>query len=458
MNTTDTTAQGIEATQFQADDSATAHSGDRAQYNIADDRFKFWPSVRLSPADYAEAKACKFQWFPGQKCFSAIWRPQAEDFLARLGVQIEDICEVDDVAARVERFSKYAGNAEESAQRAADRLADGSANTRRRAEGAERVAVREFGTAAHWQRRIAGAISAANYKENPGAIMRRIETLETEQRVHQRMQQVEDIPGSPGSVFVGNVKGRGQGHWLDRDKLAGHLAWEKRWTDHIEHRLEYERARLAATGHTLAKIASNEIVLEVGGAIKCNRRRVNAEGWYYITKLNPASVEIYAPHSEEWRGKWIKVPRDEIGEVATAAQVKAGEVQCDEPPAAKPSSQPKGTQQARDGKTPEKFGAFGSSGGFVDRLTDPDLRWYLITKVNKTTVEYLAKQQFSRADKSTYWQYYIKKTDIRGLSFVKTPAEVKAAHPDLLADWARVEELRAQAEARKAAQPAEATA
>ncbi len=68
-------------------------------------------------------------------------------------------------------------------------------------------------------------------------------------------------------------------------------------------------------------------------------------------------------------------------------------------------------------------------------------------------MEYLSKAQIQRPDRSTYWQYYIKKTEIRGLSFVKSPAEVKAAHPDLLADWAKVEAIRAKREAAKAAQP-----
>ena len=429
----------------------------RIQYNITDDRFKFWPAERLTPADYAEAKACKFQWFPGQKCFSAIWRPQAEDFLARFGVEIEDVCEVDDIAARVDRFEKYAANAEETAQRAADRLANGEANTRRRAEGAERVSVREFGAAAHWQRRIAGAVARAQHQENAGAILRRIETLETDLRRHERAQQVQEIPGSPGQVWVGGM-GRGRGYWQDRANVPAIIAEAKRWEEHIKHRLEYERARLAATGHTLAKIASNEIVLEVGGAIKCNHRRVKVAGWYFITRLNPSSVEVYAPHEEEWRGHWIKIPRDEIGEVASAAQVEGGELPGfqGKPPAPKPSSQPKGTQQARDGKTPEKFGALGSSEGFYDKLETA--RWYLITKVNRTTVEYLAKQQIQQMDHSTYWQYYIKKTDIRSISFLKTAAEVKAQHPDLLADWARVGELRAKREAAKALQPQEASA
>lgn len=428
----------------------------RAQYNITDDRFKFWPAERLSPSDYAEAKACKFQWFPGQKCFSAIWRPQAEDFLARMGVEVADVCEVDDVAARVERFDRYAANAEETAEHAAARLADGRANTERRQRLAEGVAAREFGAAAHWQSRIAGAIRHAQWKENPGAILRRIETLETDLRCHERMQQVQDIPGSPDSVFIGSVKGRGQGHWLERSKLAAHLEYEKRWAEHIGHRLEYERARLAATGHTLALIASNELQIEKGGALQLNRRRVCVEGWYYITKLNPKSVEVYSPNEEEWRGHFIQVPRDEISGVASAAQVESGEVPVHRPPVvAKVKAPP---VLSRDGKRPELFGAFGSTGGFVDRLTDPDLRWYLITKVNRSSVEYLAKQRMQRGDRSEYWQYYIKKTEIAGLSFVKSPAEVKAAHPDLLEDWANVEAIRARREAAKAAQPVEATA
>lgn len=441
MSTADTTARGIEATQFQPDDTATAHSGDRAQYNIADDRFKFWPSVRLSPSDYEEAKACKFQWFPGQKCFSAIWRPQAEDFLARLGLEIEDVCEVDDVAARVERFDRYASNAEDTAQSAADRLESGKANTERRQRLAENVAAREFGTAAHWQRRIAGAIRHAQHKEDAGAIFRRIGTLETDLRRWQVAQEVHEIPGSTGQLWVGGM-GRGQGYWHNREEVPALVANAKRWAEHIEHRLEYERARLAATGDTLAKLASNEITIEKGGAVKLNRRRVKSEGWYFITKINLASVEVYSPHEEEWRGKWIKIPRDELREIATPAQVESGEVRCDIPPAPKASSQPKGTALARDGKKPQLFGAFGSAGGFTDKIED--CRWFLIVKVNRTTVEYLSKQEKRRGDGSTGWTYFVNKCEISGLSFVKTPAQVKVEHADLLADWAKVEEIRAK--------------
>lgn len=411
----------------------------RAQYNITDDRFKFWPAERLSPSDYAEAKACKFVWFPGQKCFSAIWRPQAEDFLARLGLEIEDVCEVDDVAARVERFDRYASNAESTAQSAADRLESGKANTERRQRLAENVAAREFGTAAHWQRRIAGAIRHAQHKEDAGAIYRRISTLETDLRRWTVAQEVHEIPGSPGQVWVGGM-GRGQGYWHKPEEVPALVAYAKRWAEHIEHRLEYERARLAATGSTLAKLASNELTIEKGGAVKLSRRRVAAEGWYFITKVNPASVEVYSPHEPAWRGKFIKIPRDELGELATAAQVAAGEIRCEVPPELpKVKAAP---VKSRDGKRPELFGAFGSSGGFVDKLED--CRWFLIVKVNRSTVEYLSKQETIRGDNSKGCRYFVNKCDISGLSFVKTPAQVKAEHPELLADWAKVEEIRAK--------------
>lgn len=425
----------------------------KATYNLHDDRFKFWPAERLNEVDYAEAKACKFVWFPGQKCFSAIWRPEAEDFLIRMGAQIEDVCEVDDVAARVERYGKYANNAEDAASYATERLENGKANTERRQRLAENVAAREFGAAAHWQRRIAGAISHAARNERPDVILRRIETLETDLRRYEREQKTEEIKGYPNQLFVGSL-GRGQGRWMDKDTVPAHLEWAKRWTAHIEHRLEYERARLAATGHTLAQIASNEIVLEKGGALKLNRRRVKVEGWYYITRLNPSSIEVYAPHEESWRGHWVKIPRDEISDYATPAQVEADELVgfMGKPPESKPSNQPKGTAKARDGKTPEKFGALGRSGVFCDKIETAN--WYLITKVNKTTVEYLSKQQCQRADKTLYWNYYVKKTDIRYISFLKSPAEVKAQHPDLLEDWANVERIKAKREEKQAAQVA----
>jgi hypothetical protein len=424
----------------------------RATYNITDDRLKVWFAERLSPTEYADAKAAGFQWWPGSKCFSCVWKPQAEDFLARFGAEVEDIAEADDVAARVDRFARYAENAEETAEHAAARLENGDANTARRQRLAENVAAREFSTAAHWQRRISGAIRHAQHKENPGAIYRRIATLDTDLRRHERGQIVDETCTDGDRVWVGG-NNRGQGSYIARGEVAEFVAWHKRWADHIAHRLEYERARLGATGSELAKLASNEVQIEKGGAIRLNRRRVCTEGWYLVTKVNPSSVEVYSPHEEAWRGPWRKIPRDEICEIGTPAQVTAGEIRVNHPPTAKPSSQPKGTAKARDGKTPEKFGAFGSSGGFCDKIED--CRWYLIAKVNRTTVEYLSKQQIQRADRSLYWSYSILKTEISGLSFVKTPAEVKAQHPDLLADWAKVEEIRARkAAAAKEAQPA----
>src|SRR5574343_509859 len=117
----------------------------KATYNMHDDRLKVWFAERLSPEEYAASKKAGFVYFYGQKCFSCVWRPSAEDFIAKHGIEIEVIAEADDVAARVGRFDKYAGNAENRASGAADRLESGAANTERRAGLAENVAAREFG-------------------------------------------------------------------------------------------------------------------------------------------------------------------------------------------------------------------------------------------------------------------------------------------------------------------------
>lgn len=424
-----------------------------ATYNLHDDRLKVWFADRLSNDEYAAAKAAGFVYWHGSKCFTCVWRPKAQDFIEKHGIEIECIAEADDVAARVERYDKYAENAENRASNATERLETGAANTARRQRLAENVAAREFGNAAHWQARIAAAIRHAAHKENPDLILRRIKNLETDLRRHETAQKVDETCTDGPRVWVGG-NGRGQGFYRERSEIPALIAYHKRWAEHIGHRIEYEQARLAATGHTLAKLASNEITLELGGAVKLNRRWTAHEGWYYITKLNPSSIEVWSPY-EAFRSKWVKIPRDEIGEIASAADVESGQVSVvAKPEVAKPSSQPKGTQSARDGKTPEKWGALGASDGFMDRLED--CRWYLITKVNRTTVEYLSKQQTRKADGSLSWSYYIKKTDIRLISFLKTAEQVKTEHPDLLADWAKVEEIRERNEARKAAQQVEA--
>src|SRR5258706_16448759 len=105
----------------------------RATFNITNNRFKVYPlqdGSRLTSAEDDERKRCNFQWYPGQKCFSAIYTPQAEDWILSFGVEIVEDDTPDDLEGGVERFSRYAENDERDAACAAQRASE--ATTARR--------------------------------------------------------------------------------------------------------------------------------------------------------------------------------------------------------------------------------------------------------------------------------------------------------------------------------------
>jgi hypothetical protein len=383
----------------------------RATYNMHDDRLKVWFDERLSKEDYNKAKQIGFVWFYGQKCFSCVWRPGAEDFIASHGIDIECIAEADDVAARAERFDRYANNAEDRAANAAERLETGRANTERRARLAEGVAAREFSKAEYWQGRIAAAIAHADFKEDPGLIYRRIDGLETDLRRHTKNQN-------------------------------------QRWIDHIGHRIEYEQARLAATGHTLAKLASNEITLGVGGALELNRRRVNVPGWYQITKVNPKTIEVYTPKNDAWRGTYIQIPRDEIAGIASKAQVEAGECPGIETTTkSAPTLRGRKVETTRDGAKPEKLSSFKRFDGTL----------YIITKVNRISVDYVTRSTYLKGTEEKE-SFYCGKCSILSLIGLKSPAETKRDHPEALEWPARLAAMKERIEAKQAQQSAQAVA
>ncbi len=148
-----------------------------ATYNITNDKLKAWFDSRLSTEDYNAARRAGFVYWHGSKCFCAKWSVRAEDFLRGMGLaEITEDDSPDDVKARVDRFNKYAQSAETSAEHSQNYLATG-ANTERRRENALRAIDKNLSEAEHWQRRIAGAIRAATYKDKPDVIARRIRGL-----------------------------------------------------------------------------------------------------------------------------------------------------------------------------------------------------------------------------------------------------------------------------------------
>lgn len=421
----------------------------RATYNICNDRLKVWFAERLPKAEYDEAKRLGFVYWFVSKCLTCTWRPQAEDFITSRGIVIEDDDQPDDTEARVDRFSKYAENAEQSANGAADRLDSGAANTERRRRLALNRAENETDKAAHWQRRIEAAIRHASFKEQPDVIVRRIQGLESDARRYEaaftpHTDKAGEVIRYQGQVICG-PKGRGA-HAVKESELPALAAHYGRWLAHVSDRLMYERAALAAAGGVQAEMmAPGGVLIEVGGAVLCDRE------WREVIKVNPSTVEIYDP-SDRWQ-KFRKICKTTIKDVATKLRVDAGEIYFHEraPKIEKPKA---GKTQTSKGGTPEKFGAFGSSGAFSDDLSKPVRRWYLITKVNAKTVEYVYSftETIQQADSTTKPRkgFYVKKDEIYGLDRLLTAAQVKAEHPELLVEFAEYQDLCKRIEARKA--------
>ncbi len=119
--------------------------------------------------------------------------------------------------------------------------------------------------------------------------------------------------------------------------------------------------------------------------------------------------------------------------------------------------QPKaGKTTTSRGDTPEKMGAFGSSSPFTDDLSKPVRQWHLITRVNAKTVEFLNVyvEKVLKGDGTVLpvKTYALRKTEIYGMGRCITAAQVAADHPELLADWAKAQEIQARKAERQKAQ------
>lgn len=315
-----------------------------ATYNITNNRLFFWPNKgeRLPADKYQEAKRAGFVWWP-RGCFTAIWCPTAEDFIKSYGLTIMEDDQPDNVEARVERFEKYAADDERTAQYAEQRLETGAAHTDRQVRQAEGTAQSKTEEAQYWHRRIAGAISHAEYHDRPDVIARRIKGIEADLRKHTKehgegaalealwkktsmdkeravkLANYSSIWGKfPQSAYAGD-----QSLWsvLDKGELTTEeaqayalahyerlLTHESRWIDHLNMRLEYERAYLAAAGG----MPSDNIELRVGMVV----------GGREITKVNRTTVEVKTPygHLKMDKQRLALTAQKEAEEAAAQAQ------------------------------------------------------------------------------------------------------------------------------------------
>lgn len=429
-----------------------------ASYNIVNDRLKVWFDRRLTNEEYAEIRKAGFAYWRGSKCFTRVWSPDAEDFIAvRHGIVIEEDDDPDDTEARVERFSRYAERAESSAVGAQDRLISGRANTERRQRLASGVFNRDVDKAEYWQRRIEASIRHANFKENPGLIARRIDGLETDLRYWEAQAlppssnpRDRSVDQHTGAVSFW-VKGPGNrsGFWVREGRFPAMQANAKRWVDHIEARLLYERAVLAATGSVQAQLAEPDgVKIEVGGAIKCSRDF--DDRWLFVIKVNPKTVAIYDGYfaSTPYMA-WRYVDKTRVSAIATKLRVDSSEVAVIRPPVVE--KKPDTTDKTRDGRIPEKAGAVGLDESFGREPAR--IRWYPIIRVDRRTVEIGYKEVLAGVPK-----LYKRKEQIRSLRLLKSAAEVAAELPEVLALFNDITAVKKASAARKRAAKAQAAA
>jgi len=344
-----------------------------ATYDAADDKLRLRAGSRLDAETYARVKAAGFGWAPKQDLFFAVWSPAREDLLVELAGDIDDeeTSLEDRATQRAERFSTYQGKRAadaDQARKAVTAVADdiplgqpilvghhSERHARRDAEKIEngmRRAVRLWETSTYWQQRAARAISHARYLEQPAVRARRIKKLEAEKRSHERdlatsekyaakwaslsaPDSLKRKDGAPTTLAerVGFLARANYGCKLDLAErlargeitpeaalasvVAGHdkvVLHERRWIGHLENRLTYECAMLAADGGTVA----DKIKPEKGGACKC---WVGRGTWLFIQRVNKISVSVLDNWGNGGKNFTRTVPFDKLTAVMSKAEV-----------------------------------------------------------------------------------------------------------------------------------------
>lgn len=296
-----------------------------ATYNITNDKLRLALGTKPNAEQVAAMRAAGFVWWPASRLNVAKWSTAAEDYILSLGIEISEDDTPDDVESRVDRFSAYAKNAGASAEAAsahAHNILDpippgqpiqlghyserGHRNTLKRADAAMQRAVSETEREAHWRSRIASAIAHAKYKERPDVIARRIKGLGADERNYQRelekqneiranifLSMRDTVRKQIGADYSNSSEVKA---WIEAnhntfnaefeqkfsEAWTRHEHWAKRWLEHVQKRLEYERALLEAMGGT----AKLKWELQVGGQVQ------HAGAWYTILRLNKKVGEI----------------------------------------------------------------------------------------------------------------------------------------------------------------------
>jgi hypothetical protein len=310
-------------------------------YDPCDNKLRLYSVGRLDPETYLRVKAAGFKWAPKQELFVApMWTPERADLLIELCGEIgdEDTSLEERAEQRAERFETYSENRArdaENARQAVSAIADnipmgqpilvGHHSERHARRDAEKIqngmrrAVDNWKLSKHWEERASSAIGHAKYKALPGVRARRIKGLEADLRKQEKTRREitaglalwarlddpkivtrngEPLTRDERALFLADRFGN-YGMWSDlrekritadeakdRAEKAGAAGIERsdRWIEHLNGRLAYERAMLAAdTGH---EDPGARWPFAVGGEVLVRRE------WCLIVRVNKAGGRV----------------------------------------------------------------------------------------------------------------------------------------------------------------------
>jgi hypothetical protein len=262
-----------------------------ATYNITTDKIQLYLDRRLDSEEYEKARAAKYTFWHGRKCFAAKWSTAAEDFALLYVSEILDDDTPDDLDSRVQRYKGYAERAEENASEAANR----QTNTDRQARMAEGTFVKENEKAGHWNHRIAGAIRHAAMKTDPGVIVRRIKKLETSLKKHNTY--IERLTDQLENGAVPAEK---------NDTANGLIKLYERWIEHNNMLVEYETAYLEAVGGDPRESIKN---YKAGDIVRYSNGQQ-----YKIRSIGSANVDVVDEHAPSPYNVWgSKIRLEDFG-------------------------------------------------------------------------------------------------------------------------------------------------
>ena len=270
-------------------------SGLTATVSLDDGWIRLYLGERLDRETFAAlAKATGLNWNRAEACLLGPYLPQAEDFLAGLGVTLDEENVDWRVVAeqRAQHYTRWAEGAADRAETAAAAERDimsfipmgqpilvghhseaRARSDRAKADRLTRRYLEERERAEHWEERAVTTVRHAERRYTADQLTSRIGMLEASLRGYERRLGEEGLS-------------------------AGRQDWNRRMRAFTEKRLAYARELLAeaeveAGGDVTHSVAARlALAIEVGGGVSTDPPDSPYDTWYEVVRVNPKTVTV----------------------------------------------------------------------------------------------------------------------------------------------------------------------